>query len=190
MGRLMSWESMGAALARPADVRLEAGAKAPLFCLPDADMGLFDLADALQRRLVVLHFYPRDAMPSSRRQAIDFSEHERDFARCGALVVGISLDECMTHADFRDENGISIELLSDPDGEVCRLYHVWQERTTDGVVRQAVNRASFIVGCDGMLLHADYAVDPAEHTSRLLERLQVLATSRNAVAAGLASAVS
>lgn len=185
MGRLISWEDVGAATVRPPVVLLEAGVKAPLFCLPDADMGLFDLADAIQRRLVVLHFYPRDAMPSSRRQAIDFSEHDRDFARCGALVVGISLDECMTHANFRDENGISIELLSDPDGEVCRLYQVWQERLADGVVRPVVRRASFIVGRDGTLLHADYDVDPHNHTRQLLERLRLLGGDHDAALASV-----
>lgn len=179
MGRLMDWSNTGAATFAAVAESLEPGLRAPQFALPDADMGLFDLAEALQRRMVVLHFYPRDAMPSSLRQAIEFSEREREFARCGALVAGVSLDECMTHADFRDTNGISMELLSDPDGEVCRLYHVWRDRLADGVVRPTVHRATFIVGCDGSLLHADYNVDLREHTDQVLARLKSISGSKN-----------
>lgn len=180
MGRLIDWNNLGSSAGGAlAEVRLEAGQQAPVFTLPDADMGLFDLASALQRKIVVLHFYPRDAMPSSLRQAIDFSEQEREFARLGAMIVGISLDECMTHADFRDAHGISMELLSDPEGEVCRLYGVWQDRLADGVVRPAVHRATFIVACDGSVLHADYNVDLREHTELVLARLKSISGSKN-----------
>ncbi|KAF7600567.1 MAG: peroxiredoxin [Candidatus Dactylopiibacterium carminicum] len=153
---------------------LRAGEPAPMFCLPDAEMDMFDLGEVLRDKLVVLHFYPRNAMPSSQKQAIAFSEREREFARLGAAVAGVSLDECLTHADFRDEHGISIALLSDPDGEVCRLYGVWQDRTIDGVIRPAVHRATFVIDRDGLLLHADYNVDLRSHTADLLDLLKSL----------------
>lgn len=158
---------------------LQAGSRAPAFSLPDADMGLFELENALREHIVVLHFYPRDAMPSSLRQAIAFSERDTEFSRLGVSIVGISLDECLTHADFRDENGLSLDLLSDPDGEVCRLYHVWQERISDGVVRPAVHRSTFVIGRDGKLLHADYNVDVRDHTEKLLDLLKSLSGTHN-----------
>lgn len=178
MGRLMDWND-GAAGRAASELPLGEGELAPVFCLPDADMGLFDLGEVLQKHAVVLHFYPRNAMPSSRRQAIDFSEREREFARCGAVLVGISLDQCAAHAEFRDENGISMELLSDPDGEVCRLYRVWHDRMADGVTRPTVHRATFIIGRDGRLLHADYNVDLSEHTDEVLARLKSISGSQN-----------
>ncbi|MDQ7991000.1 MAG: peroxiredoxin [Candidatus Dactylopiibacterium sp.] len=179
MGRLTNSGETPSRTRGDASPVLEVGGLAPLFCLPDADMALFDLAAALRQRLVVLHFYPRDAMPSSLRQAIDFSEREREFRRHGAQVVCVSLDECMTHAGFRDENGISVELLSDADGEVCRLYRVWQERVADGVTRPAVHRATFIVGGDGKLLHADYNIDTRAHTDQVLAQLNSISGSKN-----------
>ncbi|MDP5241351.1 peroxiredoxin [Uliginosibacterium sp. 31-16] len=179
MGQLASWSGEMVGGCRRAESLLAPGNTAPVFCLPDADMGIFDLSEAVQRKTVVLHFYPRDVMPSSLKQAIAFSEHDADFARCGALVVGVSLDECLTHADFRDENGIAMELLSDPEGEVCRLYGVWQDRLVDGVVRPAVHRSTFVIGSDGVLLHADYNVDLRDHTEKLLELLKTLNRRKN-----------
>ena len=174
MGQLATWlVNPGRGSAVHKETLLGAGSLAPVFCLPDADMETFDLAETLRQKIVVLHFYPRDAMPSSLKQAIGFSERESEFARYGAMVVGVSLDECLTHADFRDENGIAMELLSDPEGDVCRLYHVWQDRQVDGVVRPAVHRSSFIIGSDGVLLHADYNVDLRDHTKKLLELLKL-----------------
>lgn len=179
MGQLTSWPGLPMAAQDVSEALLASGNRAPAFCLPDADMGIFDLAAALQQKMVVLHFYPRDVMPSSLKQAIAFSEREREFARCGAMVVGVSLDECLTHADFRDENGIAMELLSDPEGEVCRLYHVWQDRLADGVVRPAVHRTTFIIGRDGTVLHADYNVDVRDHTEKVLAQLKTLSGRSN-----------
>lgn len=174
MGQLASWSGEMVGGHSRAESLLAPGNTAPIFCLPNAEMEIFDLAEVLKTRMVVLHFYPRDAMPSSLKQAIAFSEREREFARCGALLVGVSLDECLTHADFRDEHGIAMELLSDPEGEVCRLYQVWQDRMADGVVRPAVHRSTFVIGSDGVLLHADYNVDLRDHTEKLLELLKSL----------------
>jgi thioredoxin-dependent peroxiredoxin len=180
MGQLGTWpgDNVSGGVSR-AQSLLASGNTAPIFCLPNAEMEYFDLSEVLHRKIVVLHFYPRDAMPSSLKQAIDFSEHDQDFAKCGAVVVGVSLDECLTHADFRDENGIAMELLSDPDGEVCRLYGVWQDRFLDGVVRPAVHRSTFVIGSDGVLLLADYNVDLRDHTVKLLELLKSLPGRKN-----------
>lgn len=149
------------------------GSVAPFFSLPDADMEIFSLEPVLREKVVVLHFYQRNAMPSSIRQAISFSDHDQDFERLGALVVGVSMDDCLVHADFRDAHGIAMELLSDPEGEVCRRYGVWQERLVNGMNRPAVLRSTFVIGNDGLLLLADYNVDVrSDHTARLLDLLK------------------
>ena len=32
------------------------------------------------------------------------------------------------HAEFRDKEGIGVELLSDAEGDICKLYGVWQAK--------------------------------------------------------------
>lgn len=155
------------------------GQPAPLFTLPDADMEMFDLAAVLgANHHVVLYFYPRDNTPSCTRQAIDFSDHDVDFEKEKCVVVGISPDDCLTHADFRDEHGLSVELLSDEEGEVCKLYGVWLAAPVDGVVKRSVRRSTFIISSDGVVRHILHDVNPRGHAAEVFQLIKQL-NSRN-----------
>lgn len=107
---------------------LKAGQAAPMFVLPDADMESIDIAQFHGRNNVILFFYPRDDTPGCTLEATDFSDHEEEFARHDCMILGISRDECIKHAEFRDKHGISVRLLSDTEGAACRQYGVWQAR--------------------------------------------------------------
>lgn len=184
MGQQTSWVdsvavSGGVEFSARQEVLLASGSPAPNFCLLDADLEPFELAQAWREKIVVLHFYLHDRMPLSLRQTISFSEHQDDFERCGARVVAVSLDDCLIHADFRDEHGLALSLLSDPEGEACRLYHVWQERQDGAVPRPSVLRSTFVIGCDGRVLHADYKVDVPVHVDSILDFLNNLSRRKN-----------
>jgi len=185
MGQLATWPIDSVAVPGGVEPRpiqnssLEIGTPAPNFCLLDADMESFELDKAWSEEIVVLHFYLHDGMPLSVRQAISFSDHEDDFRRCGAQVVAVSLDDCHTHAAFRDEHGLAIQLLSDTDGEACRLYRVWQDPHGAAVTRPAVQRATFVVGYEGTVLHVDYKVDVRTHVDSILNFLKNLPGRKN-----------
>jgi peroxiredoxin Q/BCP len=119
---------------------LKAGQEAPMFVLPDADMELIDIARFQGKKNIILFFYPRDDSPCCTLQATDFSDHEDEFARFDCLIIGISRDDCIRHAEFRDKHGISVCLLSDAEGAACKQYGVWQAREVNGV-KQARHRA-------------------------------------------------
>lgn len=154
------------------------GQPAPLFSLPDADMEMFDLASVLGSHHVVLYFYPRDNTPGCTRQAIDFSDHDADFAQEKCVVVGVSPDDCLTHADFRDQHGLSVELLSDEDGDACRLYGVWQTGQVNDVTKRSVRRSTFIISSDGVLRHVMHDVNPRGHAAEVFQLVKQL-NSRN-----------
>lgn len=160
--------------ARPAP-----GEVAPMFSLPDADMEAFDLAEVTRSHIVVLYFYPRDSMPSSLRQAIEFSDAGEVFEQCAAIPVGVSLDDCLVHGEFCDRHGLGVTLLSDPDASVCRLYGVWQEREVGGTIKPDVQRAIFIIGRDGFIHRVFDDWSHTTHTNEILGLIQELARSRN-----------
>jgi thioredoxin-dependent peroxiredoxin len=154
---------------------LQPGQPAPSFSLPDADMETVALGDFKGKKHVVLYFYPKDGTPPCTRQAIEFSDHEEHFAQHDCIVIGVSCDDCLTHAEFRDENGISLTLLADPDGEVCRAYGVWRDPDENGQRRSCIVRSTFVIDKRGKLRHALYGVNPKGHASEVLGLVKQLA---------------
>ncbi len=153
---------------------LQPGQAAPLFTLPDADMELFDSASLLGKQHVVLFFYPKDGTPYCTLEAIDFSDHESEFNRQGCAVIGVSRDDCLAHADFRDKHGLSIRLLSDVDGEVCRKFGVMHFREHDGHKKLCLIRSTFIIDKQGIVRHALYDIPAKGHAAAVLQLVKQL----------------
>lgn len=153
---------------------LKIGEAAPLFTLPDADMASIELAGFRGKRHVVLFFYPKAGAPSCILEATDFSDHEDAFLKRDCVVLGISRDDCLKHAELRDRHGISVPLLSDADGSVCENYGVWRKKDVDGVKRFGIVRSTFIIDKQGVLLDAMYGVNPKGHVADVLRRLKEL----------------
>ena len=103
---------------------LSPGTAAPAFKLADADMELVESSEFRGKRNIVLYFYDRDNLPGSTVEALEFSDLADQFARCNCEVLGVSPDDWMSHAEFRDKHGITVRLLADPDCEVCNSYDV------------------------------------------------------------------
>ena len=149
-------------------VILQPGQPAPTFDLPDADMNVVSLEAFKNHQNVVLYFYPRDDTPGCTMEAIDFSELEDQFTRLHTVVLGVSRDDCMVHGAFRDKHGLCVQLLSDPDGEVCQLYGVLQEKEMEGRKRVGIMRSTFIIDRKGLLKHALYGVSARGHAAEVL----------------------
>src|SRR6185369_15154622 len=90
------------------------------------------LASFKKRKVVVLYFYPKDDTPGCTMEAIEFSDLEEEFAGLDTVILGISCDDCISHADFRDKHGLAVQLLADMDGKVCEKYGVWREKENNG----------------------------------------------------------
>jgi peroxiredoxin Q/BCP len=151
---------------------LQPGHPAPAFDLPDADMNVVSLADYRNQRNVVLYFYPRDDKPGCTMEAIDFSELEEKFSALKTVVLGISMDDCVSHGAFRDKHGLCVHLLADVDGEVCRRYGVLQEKEVDGRKKTGVLRSTFIIDRKGVIQHALYGVNPRGHAAAVLDLIK------------------
>jgi peroxiredoxin Q/BCP len=137
-------------------------------------METVQLADFKGRKNVVLYFYPKDGTPGCTMQAIDFSDHDEHFAEEDTVVIGVSCDDCITHAEFRDENGLSVTLLADPDGDVCRAYGVWRDPQGANGRRSCILRSTFIIDKHGKVRHALYGVNPKGHAHDVLKLVKQL----------------
>jgi peroxiredoxin Q/BCP len=145
-----------------------------MFSLPDASMEMMNLSSFRGKKNVVLYFYPKDRTPACTIQAIDFSDREQEFSRLDTVVFGISRDDVLSHAAFRDEEGLSVQLLADTDAEVCRLYDVLQEKVVDGQARACLQRSTFVIDKQGILRHILREVNPKNHADEVLKAVKAL----------------
>jgi thioredoxin-dependent peroxiredoxin len=120
----------------------------------------------------VLYFYPKDDTPGCTLEAIDFSELQDAFSGLNAVVLGVSMDDCMSHGTFRDKHGISVELLADTEGEVCRSYDVLDHKEMEGKRKTGILRSTFVIDRDGVVRHALYGVAPRGHAAEVLNLLK------------------
>ena len=109
------------------------GSHAPGFLLPNSDMEMVSLDARQEVGNVVLYFYPKDDTPGCTVEAVEFTNLSEDFADLNTVIYGVSRDDCVSHAAFRDKHGLTVQLLADVDGEVCQQYGVWQEKEKDGI---------------------------------------------------------
>ncbi len=149
-----------------AEQRLAAGDPAPDFTLLDADGKPVRLASYRGQRVVV-YFYPAAMTPGCTTQACDFRDRLTDFADAGVAVLGISPDQPAKLAKFRDKEGLTFPLLSDPDREVLRAYGAFGEKTMYGNTTVGVIRSTFVIDPDGKVERAQYNVKAAGHVERL-----------------------
>jgi len=152
---------------------LQLGSAAPDFSLPDSDMETLKLSK-FRGKKVVLYFYPKDDTPGCTVEAIEFSDLENEFIKSNTVVIGVSKDDCMSHAAFRDKHGLAINLLSDEDGKVCEKYKVWQEKEKDGVKKMGIVRTTFVIDAEGILRHMQYGVVAKGHATEILQLVKTL----------------
>ncbi len=152
--------------------RLEPGDEAPDFTLPDADGSLVSLS-SLRGQRVIVYFYPAAMTPGCTKEACDFSDSMPDLQSVGLSVLGISPDAPAKLAKFREKEGITFPLLSDPDRTVLSAYGAYGEKMNYGKKTMGVIRSTFVVGADGKVEKAYYGVKATGHVERLRKDLGV-----------------
>ena len=143
-------------------------------------MEMMDLSSYRGKKNVVLYFYPRDGTPACTIQAIGFSDREEEFKRLDTVVFGVSSDDVLSHQAFRDEHGLTVQLLADTEKEVCRLYDVIQEKIVDGHPKSCLQRSTFVIDKKGVVRHILQDVNPRAHVTEVLKIVKGLATPQHA----------
>jgi len=149
-------------------VMLQPGQPAPGFDLPDADMNMVSLESFRNRRHVVLYFYPKDDTPGCTMEAIEFSERDDEFGALKTVILAVSMDDCLAHGAFRDKHGLSVQLLADVEGDVCRRYGVLHDKEVDGRKKACIMRSTFVIDRKGVVKHALYGVNARGHAQAVL----------------------
>ena len=156
----------------PATPRLSPGDPAPDFTLPDADGRPVALRD-LRGRKVVLYAYPAASTPGCTTQACDFRDSLSSLQAAGYEVVGLSPDPPAKLARFRDAEGLTFPLLSDPSKQVLTAYGAFGEKSLYGKTVTGVLRSTFVVDEDGVIASESYGVKAKGHVAKLRRDLGI-----------------
>jgi len=154
------------------NLRLEPGTPAPDFTLLDQDERSVSLSD-LRGQKVILYFYPAAMTPGCTTQACDFRDSIASLQGAGYTVVGVSRDTPAKLREFRERDGLTFTLLSDPDHAVHSAYRAWGEKMNYGKVVEGVIRSTFVIDADGAVALAQYNVKATGHVARLRKALGV-----------------
>ncbi|MCG7417648.1 thioredoxin-dependent thiol peroxidase [Microbacterium sp. ACRRU] len=153
---------------------LEAGQAAPDFTLLDQDEHPVSLSDFRGRRVIV-YFYPAAQTPGCTTQACDFRDSLASLQGAGYTVLGVSRDTPEKLRAFRESDGLTFPLLSDPDHAVHEAYGAWGEKQNYGKTVTGVLRSTFVLDEEGRIVEAQYNVKATGHVARLRKALGLTA---------------
>jgi peroxiredoxin len=141
---------------------IEVGKEAPDFTLPDENRQPVHLRD-LRGGPVVLVFYVGDFSSICADEMCAYRDDYSHFKAKGARVLGISRDSVWSHKAFKESLGLTHSLLSDPKGEVARLYGNWNEELA------LAGRLTVVVDKDGIIRYVTRSepAKPRDHKEAL-----------------------
>jgi peroxiredoxin Q/BCP len=93
------------------------------------------------------------------------------FRKAGAVVLGISADDTIRQAGFRDKYGLNMPLLADPEKKAISAYGVYKEKSMYGKTVMGIERTTFIIGKDGIIKKIFPKVKVDGHIEEVLKAL-------------------
>jgi thioredoxin-dependent peroxiredoxin len=145
------------------------GQAAPAFNLPDQNGKPHKLAD-YSGKWLVLYFYPKDDTPGCTQEACTFRDDLHQLTALGAEVVGVSVDDSRSHAEFAKKYHLPFPLLADTGAEVSAQYGVLLNL---GLFKMA-KRVTFLIDTQGKISRVYTNVETSRHSREIIEDLKRL----------------
>ncbi len=142
------------------------GDKIPAMTAALSDGSTLDLASPGGKLL--LYFYPKDDTSGCTREAQDFTAMAGDFAAAGAKVVGVSRDEMKKHDKFIAKYDLAVPLIADTDGAISDAFGTWVQKSMYGRKYMGMERATFLIGADGIVMREWRKVKVPGHAAEAL----------------------
>jgi thioredoxin-dependent peroxiredoxin len=143
------------------------GVPAPEFGLADHSGKTRTLTE-FRGKWVVLYFYPKDDTPGCTEEACNFRDDISALNQMGAQVVGVSLDDSASHAQFAKKYSLPFPLLADPSGAVTRSYGALPEGS------RYAKRYTFLIDPAGKVAKVYTSVETSRHSAEVIADLKRL----------------
>lgn len=147
----------------------QVGQAAPAFRLQDQNGHWHAPAD-FRGHWLVLYFYPKDFTPGCTTEVCTFRDDIAKLRQAGADVVGVSLDDVKSHAEFAAKYHVPFPLLSDADQQTATEYGV----LTSMMGKHYAKRTTFLIDPQGRIAKIYRDVDPEKNSAQVLDDLSRL----------------
>jgi peroxiredoxin Q/BCP len=154
---------------------LNVGDKAPMFKLEDQNGDVFDLAETLKTKQVLVYFYPKAMTPGCTVQAQNLRDTKSELESFNTIAVGISPDAVKRLTKFTERDELNFPLLSDEDHKVADDFGVWGLKKFMGKEYDGIHRLTFLIGQDGTIKHFFNKFKTKDHHEVVLDVLEQLA---------------
>ena len=159
----------------------EKGEKVPDFSGLDENGNTWTLSKQ-RSEYIVVYFYPAAFTGGCTKQACSFRDHDAEFSKLNATIIGVSGDEYESLGKFKAHHNLNFTLLSDKDGKIAEVFGVpvkegkTIEKEVDGEMLQLTRsvttaRWTFILDANGKLIYKDSEVSAATDPETVLNFL-------------------
>ena len=143
------------------------------FELPATSCKVFKLSEYAGKTLVI-YFYPKDNTPGCTTQGMQFRDCYADFQAANAEIVGVSRDSLKSHENFKAKFSLPFELLADTEVLACGIFGVMKMKNMYGKQVRGVERSTFVIDKNGMLVKEWRGVKVDEHALEVLNFIRTL----------------
>lgn len=141
---------------------LSVGDTAPNFTVKDTHGNTVSLAD-FSGKTVVLYFYPKDDTPGCTKEACSFRDSYTEYQGKNVVVLGVSMDDEVSHQQFTEKFSLPFPLLADTDGAITKAYDV------DG--GGYAKRVTYVIDGSGAISKVYTSVKTDTHAGDILAEL-------------------
>ncbi len=144
----------------------------PTSCVATSNQEI-QIPDTLGRN-IVLYFYPKDDTPGCTIEGNDFTRLHESFSSNNTVIYGVSRDSIKSHEKFREKFNYTIDLISDEDESLCKLFDVIKLKKLYGKEHMGIDRSTFVISPSGDILKEWIKVKVDGHAEEVLEFVSAL----------------
>ena len=126
------------------------------------------------KKLTVVFFFPRANTSGCTKEAVEFSNLIKKFDNLDTRVIGISKDKIEQQKKFRAKHSLKCELGSDYDGNICKMFSVWVEKSMYGKKYMGIQRSTFLIDQNCKVLKTWPKVKVPNHAAEVLATISDL----------------
>ena len=164
---LLSLSVLG--IAPSVTLAVQVGEPAPAFTLNDQQGKVHSLGE-YRGQWVVVYFYPKDGTPGCTKEACRFRDNIAQLRALKAQILGISVDDAISHANFAQKYNLPFPLLADLGGNTAKAYDAYRSLGPFSMAR----RNTFIIDPEGRVAKIYREVDPNTHSTQIISDLKDL----------------